>query len=68
MPMAVYSFLDEYDLSGKNVVLYCTHEGSRFSGTVDTIKELEPDANVTEGFRSGRGEVTDSEADVRDSI
>ena len=68
LPMAVYSFLEEYDLSGKNVILYCTHEGSRFSGTVDTIKELEPDATVTEGLSIRGGEVADSEADVRDSI
>jgi flavodoxin len=68
LPMAVYSFLDEYDLSGKNVILYCTHEGSRFSGTVDTVKELEPDATVTEGLSIRGGEVANSEADVRDSI
>jgi flavodoxin len=68
LPMAVYSFLDEYDLSGKNVVLYCTHEGSSFSDTVDTIKELEPNANVTEGLSIRGGEVANSEADVRDSI
>ena len=42
--------------------------GSRFSGTVDTVKELEPDATVTEGLSIRGGEVADSEADVRDSI
>jgi flavodoxin len=68
LAMAVYSFLEEYDLSGKNVILYCTHEGSRFSGTVDTVKEMEPDATVTEGLSIRGGEVADSEADVRDSI
>ena len=68
LPMAVYSFLDEYDLSGKNVILYCTHEGSRFSGTVDTIKELEPEATVTEGLSIRGGDVAGAEADVRDSI
>jgi len=28
MPMPVYTFLDKYDLSGKNVYKFCTHEGS----------------------------------------
>ena len=68
LPMAVYSFLDEYDLSGKNVILYCTHEGSRFSGTVSTIQELEPDATVTEGLSIRGGDVAGAENDVRDSI
>ena len=28
MPMPVYTFLDKYDLSGKKVYNFCTHEGS----------------------------------------
>ena len=28
MPMAVFSFLEQHDFSGKNVVPFCTHEGS----------------------------------------
>lgn len=28
MPMPVYTFLDNHDLSGKNVYRFCTHEGS----------------------------------------
>ena len=50
MPMAVYSFLDEYDLSGKTVIPFCTHGGSGFSGTVSSIKNTEPDAVVLDGL------------------
>ncbi len=50
MPMAVYSFLDEADLSGKTVVPFVTSGGSGFSGTVRTIADMEPDADVTEGL------------------
>ena len=25
MPMAVYSFLEEYDFSGKTIIPYCPH-------------------------------------------
>ena len=50
MPMAVYSFLDEYDLSGKTVIPFCTHGGSGFSGTVSSIKTTEPDAVVLDGL------------------
>lgn len=47
MPMAVYSFLDEYDLSGKTIVVFTSSGGGRV-GSIDTIRELEPDANVAD--------------------
>ena len=47
MPMAVYSFLDEYDLSGKSIVVLTSSGGGRV-GAVDTIRELEPDATVAD--------------------
>ncbi|MBQ3290743.1 MAG: flavodoxin [Mogibacterium sp.] len=68
LPMPVYSFFDEYDLSGKEIIVYVTHEGSRYSGTIDTISELEPEADVKEGLSIRGGEVADSETEVRDSI
>jgi len=46
MPMAVYSFLDEYDLTGKDIRLFVCHGGSGASSTVSSVKELEPGANV----------------------
>lgn len=50
MPMVVYSFLDEYDLSGKTVIPFCTHGGSGLSGTVNSIKNEEPNADVKGGL------------------
>lgn len=50
MPMIVYTFFDEYDLSGKTIAPFCTSGGSGFSGTISTIAELEPDAEITEGL------------------
>lgn len=41
MPMAVYSFLDEYDFSGKTNIPFCTHGGSGFSNTVATFDDDE---------------------------
>ena len=32
--MALYTFLESYDLSGKTVIPFCPHGGSRFSRTV----------------------------------
>ena len=31
MPMPLYSFFDEYDFTGKTIIPFCTHGGSRFS-------------------------------------
>ena len=50
MPMPIYTFLDEYDLSGKTIAPFITHGGSGLSGTTENIKEEEPNATVTEGL------------------
>lgn len=67
MPMAMYSFFDEYDFSGKTIIPFNSHNGSRFSDTINTIKELEPDANVIEnGFTVSERSVKDASGDVSD--
>lgn len=56
MPMALYSFLDEVDLSGKTIVPFVTSGGSGFSNTVNTIESMESGATLQEGLSiSGPG-------------
>ena len=43
MPMILYTFLDAYDLSGKTIAPFNTSGGSGFSGSLDTIEEMEPE-------------------------
>lgn len=50
MPMILYSFFDDYDLSGKTIIPFVTSGGSGFSDTIETIESLEPDATVLEGL------------------
>ena len=50
MPMALYTFLDEYDLSGKTIAPFTTSGGSGLSGTPSNIEDEEPNATVTEGL------------------
>ena len=38
LPMIVYTFLESYDLSGKTVIPFNTHEGSGSASTYQTIK------------------------------
>ena len=50
MPMAVYTFLESYDFSGKTILPYCTHEGSGLSGTEREIAKECPKATVRSGL------------------
>ncbi|MDE7170916.1 MAG: DUF362 domain-containing protein [Oscillospiraceae bacterium] len=50
MPMAVYTFLESYDFTGKTIVPFCTHAGSGLSGTVASIKSACPGADVLDGL------------------
>ena len=64
LPMAVYSFLDEVDLSGKTIVPFVTSGGSGLSGTPDTIAALEPGAEVREGLAVRNTNAADAQESV----
>ena len=66
MPMAVYSFLDEYDLSGKQVIPFVTSGGSGFSNTVAAIAQLEPQAQIIEGLALSDSEAPQAQARVQE--
>lgn len=65
MPMALYTFFDEYDFSGKTVIPFCTHGGSRFSKSVQTITDMEKGAKVIQGPSVSRNGVVDAEKSVK---
>lgn len=46
MPMVIYTLFNEYDFKGKTIVPFCTHGGSGFSQSVQTIGQLEKNAKV----------------------
>ena len=50
MPMAVYTFLEHYNFTGKTIHPFCTHEGSGLSRTVQDIQKAAPGAVVTKGL------------------
>lgn len=65
LPMPLYSFLESYDLSGKEIMPFTVHGGSGFSGALNTIAELRPEALVYEnGLSISRNAVTDCETQV----
>lgn len=50
MPMAVFTFLEHFDFSGKIIKPFCTHEGSGMGRSEKDIKRLCPNAKVEIGL------------------
>lgn len=50
MPMAVFTFLEHVDFSGKTVKPFCTHEGSEMGSSIKDIQAICPTARVEDGL------------------
>ena len=48
IPMALCTFLEKHDLSGKRVIPFVTHGGSSFGRSLSDIRKLAPKANLEE--------------------
>ncbi|HWT76468.1 MAG TPA: flavodoxin [Mobilitalea sp.] len=64
MPMAVYTFLEEYDFTGKTIIPFCTHEGSGMGHSESDIKKLCPYAEVQKGLAIRGGSVKGAKNDI----
>ncbi len=64
--MILYTFFDCYDFSGKTIAPFCTSGGSGLSGTVNSIKELEPEAEVLDGLHIGDSASSDPDSAVEE--
>lgn len=60
-PMAIRTFLEEYDFSGKTIIPFCTTLGAGVEESEDNIKVLCPDSSVLEGLTLYTGRDTFSE-------
>lgn len=49
-PMAVKTFLSEYDFSEKTIIPFCTHEGSMLGRSVSDLKGMCPKSTILEGL------------------
>ena len=49
-PMAVATFLERYDFTGKTILPLCTNEGSGMGGSENGIRKLAPGADVKKGL------------------
>ena len=64
--MPVYSFLEEYDLSGKVILPFSSNGGTRFGDSISDLSKEAPNAYVGQGFEyeysGGRGLTGDIQA------
>ena len=63
-PMSVFTFLEQYDLTGKKIVPLCTNEGSGMAHSVEDLRRSCPGAEVTEGLPLRGHQVKDSEQQI----
>ncbi len=49
-PQVMFTFFDKYDLNGKTLIPFTTHEGSGLASTVEDVKAAYPRAKVLDGF------------------
>ena len=67
MPQPLYTFLEEYDFSGKTIIPFNSHGGSGFSNTIEEKKKLQSNATVRDdGLSISRNDVADSEQEITD--
>lgn len=64
-PMAVFTFLESYDFSGKTIIPFCTHEGSGLGNSERDIRKLCPNANVLPGIAIRGGSVKNTGNSVK---
>ncbi len=64
--MALLTFLEENDLSGKQVYLFCSHGTGGLSNSVDIISEAIPNATISDNiFDCYEEEAAFSQADIQ---
>jgi flavodoxin len=65
MPMAVFTFLEAFDFTGKTILPLCTNEGSGMGGSERDIKKTCPGAVVKAGLSITGSQAANSKASVQ---
>ena len=64
MPMPLYTFLEEYDFSGKTIIPFNTSGGSGFSDSISEIEEICSNATVLEGYTTSGSSVQNNREEI----
>lgn len=68
MPMAVFTFLEHFDLAGKTIRPFCTHEGSGLGSSISDIRKLCKGADVKEGLAVHGSRIEESSGKIEDWV
>ncbi len=68
MPMAVFTFLESCDFSGKTIMPFCTHEGSGMGYSEQDIKKLCRNARVMPGLAIRGSSVANADSQLANWI
>jgi flavodoxin len=64
MPMVLFTFLEEYDLSDKIIMPFCTNEGGGMGHSKSDIKKLCSNSDIKEGLSIHGAEVKNSKNSI----
>ena len=64
MPMAMFTFLEHYDLSNKLIIPFCANEGSGMGTSERDLKRICKNSTILKGLSIHGAEAKDSEAKV----
>lgn len=65
MPLPVFTFLEEYDFSGKTIIPFCTHEGSGLGHSAKDIAKICPKATLLDGLALHGARVSDAKENLK---
>lgn len=69
VPMALLTFLEENDLSGKEVYLFCSHGTGGLANSVEILTEALPGATISDNvFDCYEEDASSSESDIREWV
>ncbi|MBD5524321.1 MAG: flavodoxin [Lachnospiraceae bacterium] len=68
LPQPVFTFLEEYDFSGKTIMPLCTHEGSRLGRSESDIASLCPGAQLLDGLSVRGSDAGSAQTEVEEWI
>lgn len=65
-PMAILSFLENYDLTGKIIIPFCTYGSSGFGGSLNSIRSAAPQSDILDGFGIAGSQVSGADRALSD--
>ena len=68
LPQPVFTFLEEYDFSGKTILPLCIHEGSKLGRSESDIASICPDAQLLDGLSVRGSDAGSAQKEVEEWI